>query len=147
MRPRTTSLQRAFLLLVALLLTGLGATAQAACAFRAAAAGITFSPALDPSTGLVRTAYTDVIVRCRAPGPSIPSSWGFAGLYGANPNLRLKHSTLSDFIAYSIGNPPPQVSGGGRTRTFRVTATIQPASYLNAYAGTYSDSLTITVLP
>jgi len=147
MRPRTITLRRVLLLLVALLLTGLGAAAQAACAFTAAPAGITFTPGLDPSSGLVRTAFTDVTVRCRAPGVSTPSSWGFAGLYGTNPNLKMKHSTLTDFIAYSVGNPPPQVSGGGRTRTFRVTATILPASYLNAYAGTYSDSLTITVLP
>jgi len=147
MRRRKSGLRRLVRGLGALVLEATGAAAQAVCTF-SAPPGITFAPDLDPSNATVRTAYTDVTITCAAPGAPTPSSWGFVGLYGTNPNLQMKHSTLADFIAYSIGDPPPQVSGGGgRTRTYRVTATILPASYQNAYAGTYSDSLTITVLP
>jgi spore coat protein U-like protein len=149
MPSTTTYPRRAALLLGALSLLAASATASAqSCAFRGGApAGITFA-SLDPSNATVVTASTNVDIRCTGAGVPPPSSWGFSGLYGANPNLRLKHATLTDYIAYSVGNPPLLVSSSGpNNQTYRVTATILPASYLNAYAGTYSDSLTITVSP
>jgi len=149
MPSTTTHARRAARLLGALLLLAASATASAQnCKFQGGApAGITF-PTLDPSNAIVVTASTQVRINCTGAGVPPPSSWGFAGLYGANPNLRLKHATVSDYIAYSVGNPPLLVSSSGpNNQTYQVTATILPASYLNAYAGTYSDSLTITVSP
>jgi hypothetical protein len=126
----------------------LASTAEAVCTFRIPLpAAIAFSPNLDPSNAITRTASTVVTVRCTG-AVTFPSSWGFSGNNGINPNLQLKHVTPTDFIPYSVGNPPacsPPCSG--RTRSYLVTATIPANSYQAAYAGAYNDALIITVNP
>ena len=148
MRPTTSSPRRALLLLGALLLfAASGAASAQSCTFRnPAPAGITF-PTLDPSAATVVTASTQVRIRCTGPGVPPPAGWGFVGLYGSNPNLRLKHTTLNAYIPYSVGNPPSLLASGGRNQTYLVTATILPASYVSAYAGAYADTLTISIAP
>lgn len=130
-----------------LLFTGAATACAQSCTFQGSPAGISFAPNLDPSAAVVRTAFTNVRIRCVGKGVPPPSSWGFVGLYGTNPSLSLKHSTLNVFIPYSVGNPPSLVSGTGGGQTWRVTATILPASYENANVGAYADSLTISVNP
>jgi hypothetical protein len=148
MRATTFIIRHATRWLGVLVLLAASASASAQnCTFRAPAPAAIIFPTLDPSNATVVTAFTDVDIRCTGPGVPPPSSWAFVGLYGTNPNLQLKHATLADFIAYSVGNPPGFLSGSGANQTYRVTATIVPASYRNAYASTYADSLTITVLP
>jgi hypothetical protein len=148
MRATTSTLRRAIQWLSVLLLLAASASASAQnCTFRGPAPAAILFPTLDPSNATVVTAFTDVEIRCTGSGVPPPSSWTFVGLYGTNPNLRIKHATLADFIAYSVGNPPALLSGSGSNQTYRVTATILPASYQNALASTYADSLTITVLP
>lgn len=146
MRSATTRARRELVLLgaLSLLAASIPASAQT-CAFRAAPA-ITF-PALDPSNATVVTAFTDVTIRCTGNGVPPPSGWAFTGLYGTNPNLRMKHASLSAYIPYSVDNPPSLVAGAGANRTYRLTATVLPADYANAYAGTYSDLLMMTVFP
>jgi hypothetical protein len=99
------------------------------------------------SNATVVTAFTDVTIRCTGNGVPPPSGWAFTGLYGTNPNLRMKHASLSAYIPYSVDNPPSLVAGAGANRTYRLTATVLPADYANAYAGTYSDLLMMTVFP
>lgn len=148
MRTTTNRAGRALPILCALLLLAASAPARSAssCTFQAAPAGITF-PALDPSVATVVTAFTDVAIKCTGAGVPPPSGWAFVGQNGAYPNLRMKHSSLTAFIPYSVGNPPALVSSAGANQTYRVTATILPADYANAYAGAYSDLLQMTVLP
>jgi hypothetical protein len=147
MRTRTTSLRRAVLLLGALLLLAAsGAASAQSCSFQGAPAGIAF-PSLDPSNATVVTASTNVDIKCTGKGVPPPASWAFSDAYGANPNLQMKHASLNAFIPYSVVNPPLLVSGAGANQSYQVTATILPASYVNAYAGTYSDTLVISITP
>lgn len=148
MRTTAVSQRVALLLLGALLLLAASGAAMAqSCVFRnPPPGGITF-PALDPSNATVVTASTQVRIRCTGAGVPPPASWGFTGLYGTNPNLRMKHATLNAYIPYSVGNPPSLLRTTGSGQTYLVTATILPASYVNAYAGTYSDTLTISITP
>lgn len=148
--PATEAIVRLALPWVAAVLlfaTAVNAGAQN-CLFTAAPGSIAFSPpGLDPSNAVIRTAFTDVNIRCTGKGVPPPTSWGFVGLWGANPNMNLKHLTLSEFIPYSVGNPPTFVSGSGSNQVWRVTATVLPADYVGASAGDYLDRLTVTVNP
>jgi spore coat protein U-like protein len=147
MRTRTTSLRRALPLLGALLLLAAsGAASAQSCSFQGAPAGIAF-PSLDPSNATVVTASTNVDIKCTGKGVPPPAGWAFSDTYGVNPNLQMKHATLNAFIPYSVANPPLLVTGAGSNQTYQVTATILPASYVNAYAGTYSDTLVISITP
>jgi hypothetical protein len=150
MRITTSGLGRALLLPGAfLLLTASGAASAQSCLFRTSgvpAPIITF-PTLDPSNATVVSASTQVFIRCSGAGVPPPASWSFTGSYGANPNLRMKHASLNVYIPYSIGNPPLLQSTSGSNQTYLVTATILPASYVAAYAGTYSDTLIIGIAP
>jgi hypothetical protein len=129
-------------LFIALLAAAAGAQGQAQCTFRTPApTNIVFSPALDPSSGATRTAFSNMRIRCTAP-TSI--NWSFSGANGSAP-LRMKHATLSEFIPYTVA--PTYVSGGTGNQSWRVTATILPANYVNAREGTYSDVLTASILP
>jgi hypothetical protein len=146
-RPR-----RALLLLGALLLLAASGAASAQnCMFRTSGGGVT-APIitfgnLDPSNATVVSASTQVFIRCTGAGVPPPASWSFTGSYGTNPNLRMKHASLNAYIPYSVGNPPLLQSTSGSNQTYLVTATILPASYINAYAGDYSDTLIIGIAP
>jgi spore coat protein U-like protein len=147
MRTRITSLRRAVLLLgTLLLLAASGAASAQSCSFQGAPAGIAF-PSLDPSNATVVTASTNVDIKCTGKGVPPPAGWAFSDTYGVNPNLQMKHATMNAFIPYSVANPPLLVTGAGANQTYQVTATILPASYVNAYAGTYSDTLVISITP
>ncbi len=128
-------------LTAAFLLAACGA-ASALCTFVTTPAGIVFSPALDPSAAVLRQAFTEVRMSC-SPPPTVPT-WSFTGLHGAAP-LRLKHGALAEFIPYTaaatnLGGPPSN-------RRWRITATILGADYENASVGSYSDTLTASILP
>ncbi|MET0918129.1 MAG: hypothetical protein ABWY07_06865 [Burkholderiales bacterium] len=76
--------------------------------------------------------------------PVTPITWSFAGSYGVPPNLRMKHVSQNDYIAYSVA---PAQAAGGLIQTWRITATILPAAYQNAFSGSYSDTLIVTINP
>jgi spore coat protein U-like protein len=122
------------------ILVGLPLSGHAACVFFGGGGAINFG-SLDPSLATVRTAFADVRVLCL---PVTPITWSFAGSYGVPPNLRMKHVSQNDYIAYSVG---PAQTVGGLIQTWRITATILPAAYQNAFAGSYSDTLIVTINP
>jgi hypothetical protein len=133
---------RAARTLAAALMLAAADAASAQCSFVTTPAGIVFSPALDPSAAVLRQAFTEVRMSC-SPPPTVPT-WSFTGLHGAAP-LRLKHGALAEFIPYTaaatnLGGPPSN-------RRWRITATILGADYENASVGSYSDTLTASILP
>jgi hypothetical protein len=123
----------------ALLLAAGGAAGQSCTFGNQAPAGVLFSPALDPSAAVPRTATTDLQVQCFFVTPA----WSFSGSNGSSP-LRMRHQSLSAFIPYTVS--PSRVSGIIFQR-WRLTVSVQGADYQNAPAGTYSDILTATVFP
>jgi hypothetical protein len=127
-------------LVAAALLVAAGSAVGQSCSFtNPPPGGILFSPALDPSIASTRTATTDLRVLCIFASPA----WSFSGSNGSAP-LRMKHATLSAFIPYTVS--PTYVSGTFPQR-WSVTATVLGTAYQNAPVGSYSDVLTVTVLP
>ncbi len=130
--------QRACLLF--LLLFGTAFSAGAACTFRTSPGAIAFT-AFDPSTAPTRTASTTARVNCSA-GQS--PTWAFSGTNGSAP-LQMKHSSMSLFIPYSVA--AAYVSGASNNQLFNITATVLGPNYQNAQVGSYSDTLTLTIIP
>jgi hypothetical protein len=114
------------------------------CNFNGTPSSIMFSP-LDPSVATTQTAFTTVKVTCFPTNPTV--TWTFSGANGSAP-LRMKHSTLAQYIPYTISTSLTGTSGFIiYTQTWRVTATVLGTSYQNAYVGSYSDTLTANILP
>lgn len=65
-----------------------------------------------------------------------------------NGSRQLADAARANFIAYSLTLPAPQPGpGNNRYVPLVITGTITPASFQNAPAGAYSDSVVITVSP
>jgi len=111
------------------------------CIFNGTPSSITFS-SLDPSVATTQTAFTTAKVIC-IPTTTTPT-WTFSGANGNAP-LRMKHSTLSLYLPYSVATS--LIGTSGLTQSWRITATVLGTDYQNAHVGSYSDTLTATILP
>jgi spore coat protein U-like protein len=111
------------------------------CSFNGSGGSITFS-AFDPSVATTQTAFVDLKVKCNPAG--FTPTWQFRGAHGNAP-LRMKHSSQNAFIPYSVA--PSFLSATGVNQNWRVTATVLGTDYQNGLVGSYSDTLTATVIP
>jgi len=111
------------------------------CNFSSAGSALNFGN-LDPTSSATVTTFMDVVVRCN-PGGVTPT-WTFTGSNGSAP-LRMKHTTLAQFLPYTIATQ--RISGPGANETWRLTGSVLAANYSNAPLGTYTDILTATVTP
>jgi spore coat protein U-like protein len=72
------------------------------------------------------------------------------GLYetGTDQN-RMKHATLAEYIPYSFSYTPTTGSGAGKDSplTLNISGTVLGSDYINASAGSYSDTVTMTISP
>ncbi len=115
--------------------------AWADCTFNGSGGSMTFAP-FDPSVATTQTAFIDLKVKCTPAGLS--PTFQFSGLYGNAP-LRMKHSFGNAFIPYSVS--ASFLNTTGVNENWRITATVLGTSYQNGLVGSYSDTLTVTVLP
>jgi len=127
-------------LLAAALLVAWSAAQAQNCSFVSTGSAINFPP-LDPSVSATLTAFMDIDVRCIPASVSV--TWTFSGANGNAP-LRMKHATQNAYVPYTVA---ATTSGGGSTRTWRITGTVLAANYENGLVGSYSDILSATVLP
>lgn len=111
------------------------------CTFRTSGNPINFPP-LDQSSPVTVSAFTDIAVKCVP--TAVSPSWSFSGANGSAP-LRMKHSTLSSYIPYSVSTL--YLGASGANESWRITGTVIGTNYQNAVIGTYSDVLSATVLP
>jgi spore coat protein U-like protein len=126
----------------AALLAAAGSAPAQSCNFRnPLPGGILFSPALDPSSAITRTATTNIRVQCTG---NALLAWSFTGANGSS-QLQMQHSLLPAVIPYSVEASFRRGPVGNQQ--WVLTATVLGAAYVNAPAGTYSDQLTATVLP
>ena len=136
------SLRRASRLLsVALLLCFCPGAHGQVCSFNGSAGGIAFS-AFDPSLATPQSAFTDLKVKCTPAG--FTPTWQFTGANGSAP-FRMKHTVQNAFIPYSVS--VAFVNNTGVNQNWRLTASVLGSDYVNALAGSYSDTLSATVLP
>jgi hypothetical protein len=144
MRPKTNIAWHwmPFTLLAgALLVAGDNVVAQS-CTFRTPLPGLIQFGTLDPSLAHNVNASTSAAIQCTA-GAQSPT-WSFTGSHGNAP-LQMKHSTVDEYIPYSVA--ASYVTGGVGNQQWNITATILGANYQNARAGTYSDQLIMQISP
>jgi len=70
------------------------------------------------------------------------------GLYVSSGVKRMKHATLTEYIPYSFSyTASGKGSGPGLPITLDIASTVVAADYLNASAGSYADTVTLTITP
>jgi spore coat protein U-like protein len=127
--------------LAAAMLAASSIAAGQSCSFNGSGGAITFS-AFDPSVATTHTAFADLKVKCTPAG--FTPTWQFSGANGNAP-LRMKHSSQNAYIPYSVA--PSFLGATGVNQNWRVTATVLGTDYQNGLVGSYSDTLTATVIP
>ena len=122
------------------------------CGFQAKGLSINFGT-LNPSTGAdVTTAVSASTLNADKAGDCVSSvTMKIDGDNGLNfsGSRRLKNAAGTDFIPYSLAGLPQSSPGPGNNRyqTFTFNGIILGSAYANASAGSYSDTVIISVTP
>ncbi len=70
------------------------------------------------------------------------------GLYESGTTHRMKHETLTEYIPYSFTYTATGTGNGpSNSITMNISSTVLALDYLNASAGSYSDTVTLTIAP
>ncbi len=124
----------------------INATVVGTCKFTTSSANISVS--LDPSVGGTVNGSGSLIFWCTKNANYTVTDDD--GLYetGANAN-RVFNSTANEYIPYTFSYNPTSGTGAGPTSpiTLNITASFAQTDYQNASAGSYADTVTITVNP
>jgi hypothetical protein len=128
-------------LAVSLLLGLCNAACGQTCSFNGSAAGIAFA-AFDPSLATPQSAFTTLKVKCTPSG--FTPTWQFTGANGSAP-FRMKHTVQNAFIPYTVSIT--FINNTGVNQNWMLTANVLGSDYVDAPAGSYSDTLSATVLP
>lgn len=105
---------------------------------------------IDPSSSAPVVGTRSITFRCRGNAPV--ASYAISadnGLYGASPStMRMRHATSpGNFLHYTLAYPTSGITPRNRRTTINVTATVMPADFQNALMGSYSDTVTLTIVP
>jgi spore coat protein U-like protein len=121
------------------------------CLFQAKGLSLGFGT-LDPASGLTvtvpvaaATLNADQAGDCSA-GQNMVISGDNGQWFNGSRRMR---SASGDFIAYSLTLPTPSVKGPGNNvyLAFTFNGVVEGAAYANASAGTYTDTVIISVTP
>lgn len=70
------------------------------------------------------------------------------GLYVSGGAQRMKHATLLEYIPYSFTYTTSGTgTGKGTPITINIASTVVNANFINASAGAYADTVTLTIAP
>lgn len=70
------------------------------------------------------------------------------GQYDSGGSKRMKHATLDEFIPYTFTFTATGTGAGkGTTLNMNLASSVAEANYINASAGSYADSVTLTINP
>lgn len=120
------------------------------CSFKARGLSLSFG-ALDPSSGSDKTVAVSASTLNANQAGDCNRAMTISADNGQNFNgsRRLKQVTGTDFIAYSLVGLPLSLSGPGNGSyvPFSFSGTILWSAYANASAGSYSDTVQISVNP
>lgn len=120
------------------------------CKFRTSAAALPFGT-LDAALSSDRVVSATLDFRCQGSAPI--ASFMFSSDDGLNEfgtnRPRMKHATDSnEYLPYSLGlSPATGTIGKGVTGTLTLTGTVTPADVAASIAGSFSDTVTLTLLP
>lgn len=106
---------------------------------------------LDPANPVDKNASASIIFSCAG---SAPTATFFItdddGLYESGPNAnRMRHTTIiTEYLPYSfILSPTSGTVPKNSDQTLTITGTVLGVDYQDAYAGVYSDTVTIVIVP
>ncbi len=120
------------------------------CSFETSNASLNFGD-LDPSNPVERSVSTSIRFRCRGRDRSVTFFIDDDdGLYEEAPDAnRMRHTTIpNEYLPYSFNLNPVSGTIPRRTwQTLTITGTIRGADYENAAMGSYSDTVTISIIP
>lgn len=120
------------------------------CKFNSSAATLNFGT-LDPTNPVAATATTTLPIVCHGSAPNATFQiTDNDGLYATGPDARRmrNQNVTTAFIPYQLSYAP--ASGTvpkGSVQTLTITGTIQGTGYQTAVAGTYSDTVVLTIAP
>lgn len=120
------------------------------CRFTTAAVTLNFG-ALNPTTPVDVTTTATASFRCNG---STPTATYFItsddGLYPSGPgSLRMRHSTNPAlYLPYALSSTPTtDTVPKGVPQTLSITGTVRGVDYQTATPGTYSDTVTLSIIP
>lgn len=121
---------------------------KSSCKFSASSSAITI--AIDPASTAPASGAASIVFRCE--GSAATANWSIShnsGLSGSSPAaLLMRHVTdAGEFLAYSLSYPASGTAPKGVDQTISVTASVPPSSFQMALPGTYSDAVTLSLLP
>ena len=120
------------------------------CKFNSATATLNFVSLNPASTGNA-TASTSITFICR--GSAANATYNITqnyGLYNTGPNAnRMQNTTvLTQYLPYTVSlSPFTATVPKNATQTLTITGTILATDYENAYVGSYSDTIVISLNP
>lgn len=130
----------------------IGATvlSKSNCKFTTAAGSTLAFGAIDPSGAVNATASTNLVINCV--GSAATAAYSIIsndGLYSTGPaQPRLRHTvTTTAFMSYALNTPVSGTTPKNTATTVTITGTITPANYQNALAGSYADTVVLTLSP
>lgn len=120
------------------------------CSFNVTGLSLSFG-ALNPGSGSpvsMAVSGASMVGDC-APGQKTMTISGDDGLYYNNGSRNLKNADNGDLIPYSLTGLPQSSSGPGNGNyvPFTFNGSILWSAYANASAGSYSDTVIISVTP
>ena len=117
--------------------------AAQSCHFAQATSTLPFGN-LDPFSSDNVTSTVTLNISCDKKGPWWMTSDN--GLYYNGATKRMRHQTLStEYLPYTVTFSP--TNGNEKVLTITGSGLILNSSYINAYVGSYSDSITLTITP
>lgn len=120
------------------------------CRFLTATASIPFG-SMDASMSAPSVVSATLAYRCQGSAPV--AAFAFStddGLYEAGIGLpRMRHATVAtEYLPYSLGlSPTSGTINKGVVGTLTLTGTVTPANLGGAISGSFSDTVTVTLVP
>lgn len=126
-------------------------TSDAACSFRSTPTPMNFGN-LSPVNSMDVSATSTVTIRCQPPGLPNPIAYTISdnsGLYSLAPSqLRMRNATnTAEYLPYTFTYTTSGIIPLHTNINITFTGTVRALDYQNAWAGNYSDTVTITINP
>lgn len=120
-----------------------------ACRFNSTATALNFGN-IDPTSVALVTVTLSLVYRCN--GSDAVATWAVSsddGLHELGAGQpRMQHATSpASYLPYSLSFPADGSAPRNVNQTITVTGTVFPASFSTAIAGSYSDTLVLSILP
>lgn len=120
------------------------------CKFTTGAGSVLAFGNIDPSSGTNATASVVLVMKCGGGAATAAYSLSASdGLNATGPGQpRLQHAvSASNYLAYSLNTPLSGTTPKNTATNLTITGTITVASFQGAIAGSYADTVVLTLTP